>query len=70
MHVTIDARGTTTRSGTLRFADLDDEPIPPKHGAPLRLIIPFRYGARSIKAVTEISFTSTSFPLPVLPPAV
>lgn len=46
---------------------LNDEPIPPKHGAPLRLIIPFRFGARSIKAVTEIYFTSTSFPMPQLP---
>ncbi len=35
---------------------LNDEPIPPKHGAPLRLIIPFRYGARSIKAISEITF--------------
>ena len=35
---------------------LNDEPLPPKHGAPLRLVIPFRYGARSIKAITEISF--------------
>ncbi|MBI3261677.1 MAG: molybdopterin-dependent oxidoreductase [Acidobacteria bacterium] len=45
---------------------LNDEPIPPKHGAPLRLIIPFRYGARSIKAITEIYFTSTSFPMPAV----
>lgn len=48
---------------------LNDEAIPPKHGAPLRLIIPFRYGARSIKAITEIYFSSTSFPMPTLPPA-
>jgi len=41
---------------------LNDQPIPPQHGAPLRLIVPFRYGARSIKAITEISFTATSFP--------
>jgi DMSO/TMAO reductase YedYZ molybdopterin-dependent catalytic subunit len=43
---------------------LNDEPIPPQHGAPLRLIVPFRYGARSLKAITEISFTATSFPPP------
>lgn len=46
---------------------LNDVPIPPKHGAPLRLIIPFRYGARSIKAITKIHFTASSFPLPTLP---
>jgi DMSO/TMAO reductase YedYZ molybdopterin-dependent catalytic subunit len=43
---------------------LNDQPIPPQHGAPLRLIVPFRYGARSLKAITEISFTATSFPPP------
>ncbi len=48
---------------------LNDEPIPPKHGAPLRLIIPFRYGARSIKAITEIYFGSPGLPLPPLPTA-
>jgi DMSO/TMAO reductase YedYZ molybdopterin-dependent catalytic subunit len=40
---------------------LNDQPIPPQHGAPLRLIVPFRYGARSIKAITDIQFTATSF---------
>jgi DMSO/TMAO reductase YedYZ molybdopterin-dependent catalytic subunit len=43
---------------------LNDQPIPPQHGAPLRLVVPFRYGARSLKAITEISFTATSFPPP------
>jgi DMSO/TMAO reductase YedYZ molybdopterin-dependent catalytic subunit len=41
---------------------LNDQPIPPQNGAPLRLIVPFRYGARSLKAITGISFTATSFP--------
>jgi DMSO/TMAO reductase YedYZ molybdopterin-dependent catalytic subunit len=41
---------------------LNDQPIPPQHGAPLRLIVPFRYGARSLKAITDIQFTATSFP--------
>ena len=43
---------------------LNDEPIPPEHGAPLRLIVPFRYGARSLKAIREIQFTATSFAPP------
>jgi len=38
------------------------QPLPPEHGAPMRLVVPFRYGARSIKAITEIAFTATSFP--------
>jgi DMSO/TMAO reductase YedYZ molybdopterin-dependent catalytic subunit len=43
---------------------LNDEPIPPQHGAPLRLIVPFRYGARSLKAIRGIQFTATSFAPP------
>jgi len=43
---------------------LNDQPIPPQHGAPIRLIIPFRYGARSLKAITEIAFTATTFAPP------
>jgi len=48
---------------------LNDEPLPPKHGAPLRLIIPFRYGAHSIKAITEIYLHATGMPTPQLPVA-
>jgi DMSO/TMAO reductase YedYZ molybdopterin-dependent catalytic subunit len=44
--------------------ELNDAPIPPQHGAPLRLIVPFRYGARSLKAIKEIQFTATSFAPP------
>ena len=43
---------------------MNDEPIPPRHGAPLRVIVPFRYGARSIKAITEITFSTPSLPAP------
>ena len=41
---------------------MNDRPLPPEFGAPMRLIVPFRYGARSIKAITSIAFTATSFP--------
>ncbi len=40
----------------------NDKPLPPENGAPMRLVVPFRYGARSLKAITGISFTATSFP--------
>ena len=46
---------------------MNDQPIPPKHGAPLRLIVPFRYGNRSIKAITEIVFATPGLPMPPLP---
>ena len=46
---------------------LNDEPIPPINGAPLRLVIPFRYGARSIKAISEITFGSPGLPMREVP---
>jgi DMSO/TMAO reductase YedYZ molybdopterin-dependent catalytic subunit len=45
---------------------MNDQPIPPKHGAPLRLIVPFRYGNRSIKSITEIMFATPGLPMPPL----
>ena len=46
---------------------MNDEPIPPRHGAPLRLIIPFRYGNRSVKAITEMTFSTPGPRMPPLP---
>jgi len=46
---------------------MNDDPIPAKHGAPLRLVIPFRYGNRSVKAITEMVFGTPSLPMPPLP---
>lgn len=46
---------------------MNDEPIPPRHGAPLRLIVPFRYGNRSVKAITEMVFATPGLPMPPLP---
>ena len=37
---------------------MNDQPLPPEHGAPLRLVMPFRYGVASVKAVTEIVFNT------------
>jgi hypothetical protein len=44
-----------------------NEPIPPRHGAPLRLVVPFRYGNRSVKAITEIIFSTPGLPALPLP---
>jgi DMSO/TMAO reductase YedYZ molybdopterin-dependent catalytic subunit len=46
---------------------MNDAPIAPRHGAPLRLVVPFRYGQRSIKAITEIAFGTPGLPMPPLP---
>ena len=43
---------------------MNDEPLPPEHGAPLRLVMPFRYGNRSIKAITDIIFGTPGLPRP------
>ena len=48
---------------------MNDQALPPEHGAPMRLVVPFRYGARSMKAITEIQFTATAFPPPPPLPA-
>jgi DMSO/TMAO reductase YedYZ molybdopterin-dependent catalytic subunit len=46
---------------------MNDQPLAPRHGAPLRLVVPFRYGNRSIKAITEILFGTPSLPNLTLP---
>jgi len=48
---------------------MNDEPIPSAHGAPLRLVVPFRYGNRSVKAITEMTFTTPGPRMPPLPDA-
>jgi len=46
---------------TMLAWEMNDGPLLPIHGAPYRLVIPFRWGARSIKAIEEIRFTASSF---------
>jgi DMSO/TMAO reductase YedYZ molybdopterin-dependent catalytic subunit len=46
---------------------MNNQPLPLEHGAPLRLVVPFRYGNRSIKGITEISFATPGLPMPPLP---
>ncbi|MHB1204208.1 MAG: molybdopterin-dependent oxidoreductase [Rhodospirillaceae bacterium] len=46
---------------------MNDKPLPPEHGAPIRLVVPFRYGNRSIKGITEISFATPGLQMPPLP---
>lgn len=59
---------TTLRRPQVLLAWLmNDEPIPPRHGAPLRLIVPFRYGNRSVKAITGMTFSTPGPRMPPLP---
>ncbi len=64
----VDEPMTTLRHPQVMLAwMMNNQPLPPAHGAPLRLVIPFRYGNRSIKGITEISFATPGLPMPPLP---
>lgn len=38
------------------------QPLPNQNGAPLRLVVPWKYGFKSIKSIVKISFTETQPP--------
>ena len=62
----VDEDMTTLRHRQVMLAwMLNGAPIPPDHGAPLRLVIPFRYGNRSIKAISAMMFGTPALPPPV-----
>jgi DMSO/TMAO reductase YedYZ molybdopterin-dependent catalytic subunit len=44
---------------TLLCYEMDGKPLTPVHGAPLRLVIPVKYGIKSIKRIGSISFSSS-----------
>ena len=41
---------------TLFALGMNGEPLTPEHGAPLRLVMPFKYGYKSSKLITKITF--------------
>jgi DMSO/TMAO reductase YedYZ molybdopterin-dependent catalytic subunit len=43
---------------TLFATGMNGEALSPEHGAPLRLVIPFKYGYRSSKLITKLTFAS------------
>ncbi|WP_345975879.1 protein-methionine-sulfoxide reductase catalytic subunit MsrP [Sulfurimonas sp. HSL3-7] len=44
---------------TLMAVGLYGHSLPPQNGAPLRLIVPWKYGFKSIKSIVRITFTET-----------
>lgn len=44
---------------TLLAYEMNEKPIPLDHGAPLRLIIPVKYGIKNLKRIATISFSDT-----------
>lgn len=41
---------------TLFVYEMNDRPLPAEHGAPLRLIIPSKYGYKNIKTIVKLEF--------------
>lgn len=55
---------TLTHPQVMLAWGMNGDAIPADHGAPLRLVIPFRYGNRSIKAITSMMFATPGLPPP------
>ena len=51
-------RASAMHPQTLLCYAIDGEPLTPEHGAPLRLVIPSKYGVKNIKRIGRIDFTS------------
>lgn len=47
---------------TIMATGLYDEPLPKQNGAPLRLVVPWKYGFKSIKAIVKITLTDVQPP--------
>ncbi len=45
-----------SRSRVLFTYEMDDKPLPDIHGGPLRLIIPPKYGYKSVKTIVRLEF--------------
>jgi sulfoxide reductase catalytic subunit YedY len=43
---------------TLMATGIYGRPLPKQHGAPLRLVVPWKYGFKSIKSIAKIDFTA------------
>lgn len=43
---------------TMLASGIYGHPLPKQHGAPLRLVVPWKYGFKSIKSVVKIEFTA------------
>ncbi len=43
---------------TLLAYEMNDKPLTEEHGAPLRLIIPVKYGIKNLKRIGSINFSN------------
>jgi DMSO/TMAO reductase YedYZ molybdopterin-dependent catalytic subunit len=49
---------SATHPQTLLAYEVNGRPLPVKHGAPLRLIIPVKYGIKNLKRISTIAFSN------------
>lgn len=47
---------------TLLAYEVNEQPLPPQHGAPLRLIIPVKYGIKNLKRIGTMTFSDNRPP--------
>jgi hypothetical protein len=52
-------RTSATHPQTLLAYEMNGQPLTPEHGAPLRLLIPVKYGIKNLKRIGKITFTDT-----------
>jgi DMSO/TMAO reductase YedYZ molybdopterin-dependent catalytic subunit len=43
---------------TLLCYEMNGQPLPPRHGAPLRLIIPIKYGVKNLNRIGKMHFSN------------
>ncbi|MBT8414011.1 MAG: protein-methionine-sulfoxide reductase catalytic subunit MsrP, partial [Boseongicola sp.] len=48
---------------TIMATGLYDEPMPNQNGAPIRLVVPWKYGFKSIKSIVRITLTDKRPPI-------
>jgi DMSO/TMAO reductase YedYZ molybdopterin-dependent catalytic subunit len=49
---------STMHPQTLLCYEMNGQPLPPRHGAPLRLIIPIKYGVKNLKCISKMYFSN------------
>ena len=43
---------------TMVVTGIYGKPLPKQHGAPIRIIVPWKYGYKSIKSIVKVQFTN------------
>jgi len=56
------SRDDLVRTGAFLATAMNDAPLPPDHGGPLRLVVPGWYGCASIKWVTDLAWVGDDVP--------